>query len=463
MVGGAPSQLQGRTVASLTYPGDEQLLPETATEAPVDEADPAVEKRYRHLDGHEVWVAVQSSIVRDHGGDPLYNIAQIRDLTEHRALEARVRQGQKMEAIGSLASGVAHDFNNVLSIIRGASGLLLRDLEDSESRELVGEIDLAAEHASALTKQLLAFGRKQLLQPQPTAINELVEDTLQMVRSLLSMKVTIERDLPPDLPLIQIDPNQFAQILLNLSANASDAMPEGGTLTIRTRAVTLDQQYAADHPEVEAGPYVLLEVNDSGTGLDAASIEHIFDPFFTTKETGTGLGLATVYGIVKQSGGHLTVYSEPGMGANFKIYLPISDRSDVVEVERATSGPPPKLGRTILLVDDFDGLRSVLERLLKSAGYTVLAAADGIAALELARGHEGSIDVLLTDVVMPNMGGPELFAALQASHPGTKVIFTSGYPGDSLMREDITAGHVAFIQKPFTNDDLLAKVSGTLA
>ncbi|MBJ7473174.1 MAG: PAS domain S-box protein, partial [Solirubrobacteraceae bacterium] len=283
MVGGTPRQLQGRTVASLTHPDDALLLPETATEEAAEDSDLAVEKRYQHADGREVWVAVQSSVVRDHGGEPLYNVAQIRDLTEQRALESRLRQGQKMEAIGSLASGVAHDFNNVLSVIRSASGILLHELKDPGTRELVGEIDLAAEHASALTKQLLAFGRKQLLKPQPTDINEVVNETLQLVRTLLSQQIAIVRDLAPDLPLIKVDRNQFEQILLNLSANAGDAMPGGGTLTIRTRAVTLDQDYVAEHPEVEAGPFVLLEVNDSGEGLDAATVEHMFDPFFTTK------------------------------------------------------------------------------------------------------------------------------------------------------------------------------------
>ncbi len=239
------------------------------------------------------------------------------------------------------------------------------------------EIELAAGHASALTSQLLAFGRKQLLTPEPTDLGAVVSETMQLVRTLLGQQITIVEELAPDLPLIQVDRNQLAQILLNLSANAGDAMPQGGTLTIRTRLVALDEDYATEHPEVEPGPYGLLEVQDTGVGLDAATIEHMFDPFFTTKETGTGLGLATVYGIVKQSEGHLAVYSEPGMGANFQVYLPLADQSGAVAAVRPPSSQPAARGRTILLVDDSTGLRSVLQRLLSSAGYTVLAASDG--------------------------------------------------------------------------------------
>lgn len=344
MVGGTPGELQGRSIASLTHPADAGLLPETADEPSEDGPDLATEKRYQHADGREVWVAVQASVVRDQDGQPIYSVAQVRDLTEQRALETRVRQGQKMEAIGSLASGVAHDFNNVLSVIRSASDILLHELREEDARALVREIELAADHASALTSQLLAFGRKQLLTPEPTDLNAVVGETMQLVRTLLGQQIVIVEELAPELPLIQVDRNQLAQILLNLSANAGDAMPQGGTLTVRTRAVALDEDYAAEHAEVEAGPYVLLEVNDTGDGLDAATIERMFDPFFTTKETGTGLGLATVYGIVKQSEGHLAVYSEPGMGANFQVYLPLAEHPHAAETAPVAPSQPVRPG-----------------------------------------------------------------------------------------------------------------------
>lgn len=462
MVGAAPADLQGRTVASLTHPADAALLPEMATVTPRDAADLATEKRYQHRDGREVWVAVQASVVAGPDDQPLYSVAQIRDLTEQRALETRVRQGQKMEAIGSLASGVAHDFNNVLSVIRGASDILLRELDDPDARELVGEIELAAQHATALTTQLLAFGRKQLLKPEPTDINAAVGETLQLVRTLVGPQIVIARDLAPELPLIQVDRNQFAQILLNLSANASDAMPSGGTLTIRTSAATLSAAEATELPDVEPGPYVLLEVQDTGSGLDPSTIDVMFDPFFTTKETGTGLGLATVYGIVKQSGGHLAVASEPGLGATFQIYLPLAERAPLVSAAPHPSDTRDAVGGTLLLVDDSAGVRSVLQRLLTMAGYTVLAASDGANALAVAERHDGPIDLLLTDVVMPRMGGRELVAALRASRPDTKVIFISGYPSDEAIRAEIAAGSVAFLQKPFTNDELLAAIANAL-
>ncbi len=465
MLGGTPRDLQGRSVASLTHPADAALLPEIANSSPDDGLDAVAEKRYRHADGHEVWVSVQASVVPDQDGRPLYSVAQIRDLTEQRALETRVRQGQKMEAIGSLASGVAHDFNNVLSVIRSASGILMHELSDEDSRELVREIELAADHASALTSQLLAFGRKQLLKPEPTELNAVVRETLQLVRTLLGPQIAIEQQLASHLPLIRVDRNQLAQILLNLSANAGDAMPDGGTLTVSTRAATLDAQYAAEHPEVEPGPYVMLEVSDTGQGLDAATIEHMFDPFFTTKETGTGLGLATVYGIVKQSEGHLAVVSEPGRGATFQIYLPLAGHTggDPEPEPLAAPTEPATPGRTILLVDDSGGLRSLLQRVLTTEGYTVLAAADGAAALELVDAHDGPIDLVLTDVVMPTMGGRELVHVLRASNPRTAVIYTSGYPSDAMLRDDIASGSVDFLQKPFTNAELLAMIKEALA
>jgi CheY-like chemotaxis protein len=377
-------------------------------------------------------------------------------------LESQLVQAQKLEAIGSLAGGVAHDFNNVLTIIRGACDLVLRDLTDDKLRHKVGQIDLAAEHASALTRQLLAFSRQQVLHPEPTDLNNVVDSTLELAERVISEQIDLRRQLGPDLPAVHVDRGQLQQVILNLCINARDAMPQGGTISVRTSYVALDQAYASVHVEVSAGPYLLLEITDTGVGMDAETSSRIFEPFFTTKTDGTGLGLATVHGIVRQSGGHLWLYSEPGLGTTFKVYLPVAASLPSPTVPAVPEEEQFDGRETILVVEDNNLLRPIIAEMLEPYGYTVLLAADGVEALTVAAQHPGTIDLLLTDVVMPRLNGRELAERLLAKNPETRVLFSSGYPADTVVRAGIAEARVSFIQKPYVAGDLLSKIRSTL-
>jgi PAS domain S-box-containing protein len=381
-----------------------------------------------------------------------------------RKLEAQLRQSQKVEAIGSLATGVAHDFNNVLTVIRAASGILLSQVTDEVARDLARQIDQAALHAAALTGQLLAFGRQQILRPEPTDLNDVVESTLRMAGRLISERIRVEAEYTPGLDLIQIDRGQLEQVILNLCVNAADAMPDGGTLSVRTSSATLDDSYAADHLDVIPGPYMLLEITDSGVGMDAETLARAFDPFYTTKSAGTGLGLSTVHGIVRQSNGHLYVYSEPGMGTTFKIYLPQAEPlSAQAGLPPLPSSAQPSDGSlTVLVVEDLELLLPITARIVEMAGYTVLVAANAEEALRVADEHAAPIDLLLTDVVMPGKTGRELSDLLLAKNSAMRVLFTSGYPADTIIRHGIVEGRINFIQKPYTGDELLAMIRKTL-
>jgi PAS domain S-box-containing protein len=424
---------------------------------------PSFETEMQRKDGSHVAVSVGTSPITGASGDVTGVAVVVRDLTEQRRLEELLRQSQKLEAIGSLAAGVAHDFNNVLTVIMAASEAILNGLDEGPLRTSASQIDQAATHAASLTRQLLAFGRQQVLVAQPTDLNDLVDETLVLVRRLLSAEILIERTYGAALPSILIDRGQLEQIILNLAINAGDAMPDGGTLTVCTSTVVLDESSTADDLEEPAGPSVLLQLTDTGTGMSPETCERIFDPFFTTKVTGTGLGLATVYGIVKQSGGHIDVYSELGAGTTFKIYLPPIDAPAaalpaVTPLEGSLRGD-----ETILVVEDFDALRGLAVQILAGSGYTVLAAADGTEALAIFTAHPGTVDLLLTDVVMPRMGGRELSEKLRAMNPDLKVLFTSGYPNDTVLRHGIGEAAVGFIQKPYRNEELLARLRSALA
>jgi two-component system cell cycle sensor histidine kinase/response regulator CckA len=418
--------------------------------------------RMKRKDGSTVEVSVATSPVADLSGHVVGVSGVIRDITDQRRLEAQLNQSQKLEAIGSLASGVAHDFNNVLTIIRGSCDLVLKDLTDEKLRHKVGQIDLAAEHAAALTRQLLAFSRQQVLQPEPTDLNSVVETTLELVERVLSEQIDLKRQLGHGLPPTHVDRGQIQQVILNLCINARDSMPRGGTISIRTSNVVLDGIYASAHLDVSPGPYVLLEITDTGIGMSAEVSSRIFEPFFTTKNHGTGLGLATVHGIVRQSGGHLWLYSEPEIGTTFKVYLPVA-------ATPASTAPPVVLGEdtfdgseTILVVEDNNLLRPIIAEMLEPYGYTVLLAADGVEALAVAAQHPRSVDLLLTDVVMPRLNGRELSERLLEKNPNTKVLFSSGYPADTVIQTGIAEARVAFIQKPYVARDLLAKIRSTL-
>jgi signal transduction histidine kinase/CheY-like chemotaxis protein len=383
------------------------------------------------------------------------------DTTEFKHLEAQLAQSQKMEAIGQLAGGVAHDFNNLLTVIMSYSAILLDDFEPSDSRRLdIEEITAAARRASALTRQLLAFSRKQMIQPHPTNVNNVIADVEKMLRRLIGEDIRFESTVGADLGLVNIDRGQLEQVLLNLAVNARDAMPEGGLLWIDTANIRLDSGDTRRQLYAPPGEYVLLSVSDTGTGMSDEVQKRVFEPFFTTKPVGqgTGLGLSTVYGIVKQLGGDLWLQSEPGQGSTFHVYLP---RIEGVVKHTPSRGASPvsRVGSgTVLLAEDDHALRVLTERVLVSAGYTVLAARSGAHALEIARDHQGRIDLAISDVVMPELSGPEFVEELRRARPEVRVLFVSGYTDDEVMRRGVLEGETAFLQKPFAPDQLLEKI-----
>ncbi|HEV2233204.1 MAG TPA: response regulator [Terriglobia bacterium] len=389
----------------------------------------------------------------------------IRDMTERRQLELQLRQSQKMEAIGQLAGGVAHDFNNLLTIISGYSEMMAEGLgPDSPHIGQVKEIQKATDRAAALTRQLLAFGRRQMLAPQVLDLNMVVSNVDKMLRRLIGEDIDLVPISSGGLGRVKADAGQIEQIIMNLAVNARDAMPQGGKLTIETADVVLDDTYARRHVAVTPGPYVMLAVSDTGCGMDAAIQARIFEPFFTTKAPGkgTGLGLATVYGIVKQSGGNIWMYSELGKGSTFKVYLPRVDDL-VAEVKSFHArGGDCRGTETVLVVEDEDTIRSLVGGILVSRGYTVLEASSGVEGLLICQKHPHTIHLLLTDVVMPQMSGPELAGKLASLRPETKVLFMSGYTNKAIGQDGLLDRNTAFIEKPFTPQALARKVREVL-
>jgi PAS domain S-box-containing protein len=421
--------------------------------------------RFRTRDGKTLWALVATVPLPDDARGQAGTLAMVTDVTARRELEARYLQAQKMEAVGRLAGGIAHDFNNLLTIISGCGELLARGLlPGSDAADLVREIREAGDRAAVLTRQLLTFSRKQPLVVEVLDLNEVVGRVQRMLRRILGEDIEQVVTQESALGRVNADPGQIEQVIVNLAVNARDAMPDGGTFMLRTANAQLDEDYARLRPGVRPGWYVLLAVSDTGCGMDEQTRLHLFEPFFTTKapEKGTGLGLATVYGIVQQSGGHIDLHSEPGRGTTFNIYLPRSKASLSPE-ERALGQSMARGGaETVLVVEDEEAVRSVMRRALEGAGYTVLEARGGAEAVRLAEQYAGPIHLVLTDVVMPGLNGRQVAERVTALRPGTRVLFVSGYTDDAVARHGVQGEGLAFLQKPFMPDALARKVREVL-
>lgn len=415
-------------------------------------------------DGGAFWCDLAVSLVRNQVGEVSHFLLFYTDASARKHSEAALFQAQKVEAIGQLAGGVAHDFNNILAVITGYCEMAQRQIDALHPvRPRLDQILKAAHRAAALTRQLLAFSRKQVLKPRPIDLNTIVGDTQKMLGRLIGDHIVVEIRQGTTLGTINADPGQIEQIILNLAVNARDAMPRGGRLLLETSNEELDEAFAQAHPPARAGRYVRLVVSDTGEGMTPETLERVFEPFFTTKAEGqgTGLGLATVYGIVKQSEGYIEVESEPGQGATFRIYLPRLDRPKEAtgEISRPQT---PRGTETILLAEDTESLREVIQETLQECGYRVMAAADGREALAAARAFDGVIHLLLTDVVMPRMGGADLASALVEERPGLRVLFMSGYADGALSQHGVLGEGVLLIEKPFSTERLAGMVRDAL-
>ncbi|HEU4673257.1 MAG TPA: PAS domain S-box protein [Candidatus Limnocylindrales bacterium] len=467
LFGWTEDEVVGRPIEELSPPELSDESRDLATRVLHEERVYDHRTRRRTRDGRLLDVAISVAPVRD--GDSITGVAEIlRDVSHEARLEAQLRQSQKMEAIGRLAGGLAHDFNNLLTAIVGYSDLLLDATDRTDPRhDDATQIRLAAERATALTRQLLAFSRRQALHPAVVPLNEVVEEFREMLDRLLGGRVSLVVGLDPDAGAVRVDRSQLEQVVLNLAINGRDAMPEGGTLLVETAQVELDERYARSHPDVSAGTYGVIAVSDEGVGLTDEARDHLFEPFFTTKPpgAGTGLGLATVYGIVRQSGGHVSVYSERGVGTTFRVYLPsvteavAADADD--ETPQAPRRRPAERRATILVVDDEPSVLQLVSSVLSARGHVVIEAPNAAAGLLAVDRHEGDVDLLVTDVVMPGMTGPDLAAEVRARRPSIRVLLVSGYSEAAIALDDPARDD--FLDKPFTPDELIARVEALLA
>jgi PAS domain S-box-containing protein len=421
------------------------------------------ETQRQRKDGSLVNVLTSTAAILDSEGRVAATMAIIVDITEQKQLEEQLRQAMKMEGIGRLAAGIAHDFSNLLTVIAGRLYLLMSQLPAGHAMR--GDLQLIEEtgqRAAALTKQLLAFSRKQILAPVVLDLNDVVTSMKELLERVLREDIDLIIGLDPSLGHVLADQGQLEQVVLNLAVNARDAMPNGGQLVLETRNVEVDDTYVRQHVDLPPGPYVALAVTDSGIGMPAETLARIFEPFFTTKEVGrgTGLGLATAYGIVKQSHGHITVYSEPGHGTTFRVYLPKAEGNVAATVAVETSTPSGT--ETVLLVEDDLNLRMLAHAILQQQGYSVLEADDAAAAIRIADQHTGSIHLVITDVVMPKMNGRAMARAIQERRPDAKVLYMSGYPDDAIVRDGVLEPGTPFLQKPFTPGTLARKIRQVL-
>jgi two-component system cell cycle sensor histidine kinase/response regulator CckA len=455
----------GKPFEQLVHPDDLGLLFELVERAVRRQAGPVSQLRVRTRKG-DYRMGEFAATPQFREGQLVGVLGIARDITDRLSLEQQLRQAQKMEAVGRLAAGVAHDFNNILTAITGYAQLLLEDLVPNDPhREDVDEIRKAADRAAGLTRQLLAFSRQQILQPTVLDLNILVSETEGMLGRLLGEDIQLATRLAPDLGAVKTDRSQIEQVIMNLAVNARDAMPQGGQLTIETANIEMDDGYAREHFPAVPGSYVMLAVSDTGTGMTPETEAHMFEPFFTTKEKGkgTGLGLATVYGIIKQSAGFIWVYTEPGHGATFKIYLPRVGQAPEPRISSAGSRSAALAGtETVLLAEDEPAVRAVARQSLERHGYTVLEAPSGEAALDLAQRYSGPIDLLLTDVVMPGMSGRALALRLAPLRPRMRTIYMSGYTDEAITRHGVLESGVRYVQKPFSPDALVRRVREAL-
>jgi len=461
-----PEEVVGRNI-SLLIPSDRpDEVPEILRKISAGERIEHHESVRVAKDGRHLNVALSVSPLRDAAGEIVGASAIARDITAEKRAEAMLRQSQKMEAIGRLAGGVAHDFNNVLGIINSCAEFLRdRILPSAEPSLYVENIGKAIERGRSLTKQLLAFSRTSAVQPRILDLNERLREISKLLRPLLGDDVEIIIAPRTNSAVVEADPGQLDQVVVNLAVNARDAMPRGGKFILETSAVRFDETFSEQEQAVPAGKYIVLAVSDTGTGMDEATGSRIFEPFFTTKEAGkgTGLGLATVYGIVKQSSGHILVYSELGHGTTFKIYLPSAEHKIGLGAKpEAEEVSPRRQATTILLVEDDEIMRSLTRKLLQEHGYTVVEADDGKTALEWAESHPEPISLLLTDVMMRHMSGPELAQRLSATRPGLKVVYMSGYTGELMTNRDVLKAGETLLEKPFSRTNLLNTIHSTL-
>ena len=467
MLGYSEQEASKLTVSQITHPEDRQLDAENLHKLFSGKLERYYrEKRYITKDKKILWVSLWASLIRDAAGQPLYALGIVEDISERKALEQQLRQSQKMEAVGRLAGGIAHDFNNLLFVIQNAAEFVLGDLDahDPKCADL-REILKSAERASSLVHQLLAFSRKEVVRPRVVDLGVVVRDVEKLLRRTIGEDIRLVTSLSSNLWPTEIDPGQLEQVIMNLAVNARDAMPDGGALTLETCNVAVDEQLAEELPGLSPGNYVRLSVSDTGCGMSAEVAARVFEPFFTTKArgSGTGLGLATVYGIVKQADGFIYVSSEVGSGSSFHVYLPATDRA----VSEPASEPEHKTGRgsgeTILVVEDESAVRELVARMLSKEGYEVLQAASGEDALRIVDSRNDSIDLVVTDVIMPQMSGRELLSRMKDSgEDHLEVLYMSGHSEQIVGHHGIVELSDNYISKPFTREQLLTKVRGLL-
>jgi PAS domain S-box-containing protein len=460
ILGYTAQELIGKNIAELVCPECLQQAKEMISRKVTQAKQTVYEIEVLAKDKKRLILEVSSRLSSTETGNPCVQ-GVARDITQRKHLEEQLRQAQKMEAVGQLAGGVAHDFNNLLTIIIGYTDLLQsRNISAQQAPELLAEIRRSSERAASLTRQLLAFSRRQILQPIVLNLNGVLGDTEKLLRPLIGEAIELRLDLDPSLLCVKVDPVQIDQMILNLAANSRDAMPHGGKLTIRTANQVVREDQSERFPGIRSGWYAVLEVTDTGSGMDEQTRSHIFEPFFTTKGIGkgTGLGLAMVYGLVQQSGGYITVDSQLGQGTTFRIYLPLAEQPPSAQAEDAAEEEAPGGGETVLVVEDEESVRRLALLTLTAQGYPVLEAANGQEALEKSAQGDSKIDLLVTDVVMPQLGGRELAARLRESRPDIKILYVSGYTNVGALLDGAGEGGSFFLAKPYSPLALARKV-----